>query len=39
MTTSWTGAIDWERDGSYTDETGNVLSANWFLVSSSLLRL
>ncbi len=31
MTTSWTVAIDWERDGSYTDETDKVLSANWFL--------
>ncbi len=31
MTTSWTIAIDWNRDGSYTDETSKVLSANWFL--------
>ena len=31
MATAWTIAIDWNRDGSYTDETANVLSANWFL--------
>ena len=31
MTASWTIAIDWNRDGSYTDETAKVLSANWFL--------
>ena len=31
MTTTWTIAIDWNRDGSYTDETAKVLSANWVL--------
>ena len=31
MTASWTIAIDWNRDGSYTDETSKALSANWFL--------
>ncbi len=39
MVTTWTIEIDWERDGSYTDETDKVLSANWLLVSSSLSRL
>ena len=29
MTTTWTMSIDWNRDGTYTDETGNVLSAQW----------
>lgn len=31
MPTTWTIAINWERDGSYTDETSNVLSANRLL--------
>ena len=31
MTTRWTIGIDWERDGSYTDETARVLSAKWML--------
>ena len=31
MPTTWTIAIDWDRDGSYTDETSKVLSASWFL--------
>ena len=31
MTTRWTIGIDWDRDGSYTDETARVLSAKWSL--------
>ncbi len=31
MTTRWTIGIDWDRDGSYTDETARVLSAKWML--------
>ena len=31
MTTRWTIGIDWDRDGSYTDETASVLSAKWQL--------
>ena len=31
MTTTWTIGIDWDRDGSYTDETARVLSAKWML--------
>ena len=31
MTTEWTISIDWDRDGSYTDETARVLSAKWML--------
>ncbi len=31
MTTRWTIAIDWNRDGAYTDETSRVLSAKWTL--------
>ncbi len=31
MTTTWTVSIDWDRDGTYTDETNNVMSAQWFL--------
>ena len=31
MTTRWTIAIDWDRDGAYTDETSRVLSAKWTL--------
>ena len=31
MTTSWTIGIDWDRDGSYTDETARVLAAKWSL--------
>ena len=31
MTTRWTIGIDWDRDGSYTDETARVLSAKWTL--------
>ena len=31
MSTSWTIAIDWDRDGDYTDETARVLSASWAL--------
>lgn len=27
MTTRWTIGMDWDRDGSYTDETAPVLSA------------
>jgi hypothetical protein len=35
MTTTWTIAIDWDRNGNYTDiyddVTNRVMSANWFL--------
>ena len=31
MTTRWTIGIDWDRDGSYRDETARVLSAKWML--------
>ena len=31
MTTRWTIGIDWDRDGSYTDETARVDSAKWML--------
>ena len=31
MTTRWTIGIDWDRDGSYTDETACDLSAKWML--------
>ena len=31
MTTRWTIGIDWNRDGSYTDETASVLFAKWML--------
>ena len=31
MTTRWSIGIDWDRDGSYTDETARVLSAKWML--------
>jgi hypothetical protein len=35
MTTTWTIAIDWDRDGSfsgqYDDITNNAISARWFL--------
>lgn len=31
MTTEWTVSIDWDRDGTYTDETSYVVSAQWFL--------
>ena len=31
MTTRWTIGIDWDRDGTYTDETARVLSAKWRL--------
>ena len=31
MTTRWTIGIDWDRDGTYTDETPQVLSAKWML--------
>ena len=31
MTTRWTFGIDWDRDGSYTDETARVLFAKWSL--------
>ena len=31
MTTVWTIGIDWDRDGTYTDETARVLSAKWML--------
>ncbi len=31
MTTTWTISIDWNRDGTYTDETSKVMSAQWFL--------
>ena len=31
MTTRWTIGIDWDRDGSYTDETARVTSAKWRL--------
>ena len=31
MTTTWTVSIDWDRDGTYTDETSYVMSAQWFL--------
>ena len=35
MTTTWTIAIDWNRDGdfasTYEDVTDRVISANWFL--------
>ena len=31
MTTRWTIGIDWDRDGNYTDETAQVLSASWIL--------
>ena len=31
MTTRWTFGIDWDRDGSYMDETVRVLSAKWNL--------
>ena len=35
MTTTWTIAIDWDRNGNYTDTyddgTDRVISANWFL--------
>ena len=31
MTTRWTIGIDWDRDGSYTDETARVLFAKWSL--------
>ncbi len=31
MTTRWTIGIDWDRDGSYTDETDLVLFAKWSL--------
>ncbi len=35
MTTTWTVAIDWDRNGSYANEfddvTSRVISANWFL--------
>ena len=35
MTTQWTIAIDWNRDGDFTDTydniTDRIISANWFL--------
>ena len=31
MTTRWTIGIDWDRDGSYTDETARVTSVKWML--------
>ena len=31
MTARWTIGIDWDRDGSYTDETARVLFAKWNL--------
>ena len=31
MTTRWIIGIDWDRDGSYRDETARVLSAKWML--------
>lgn len=35
MTTTWTIAIDWDRNGNFTDTydnvTSRVISANWFL--------
>ena len=31
MTTRWTIGIDWDRDGSYTDETARVDFAKWML--------
>jgi hypothetical protein len=31
MTTTWTLAIDWDRNNNFTNETARVISANWFL--------
>jgi hypothetical protein len=31
MPTTWTLAIDWDRNNNFTNETARVISANWFL--------
>ena len=42
MTTTWTIAIDWNRDGDYSDAyedvTDRVISANWFLGMEELYK-